>query len=76
MVIMNQPFCLGMDMPHKFLGAESFVFSMLNRVESDLAMTTSSLCCLKLDPSLRKRIADTVMPTSKIKVCICSARLS
>lgn len=40
---------------------------MLSRVETDLAMTTSSLCCLKLDPSLRKRIADTLIPTSKIK---------
>ena len=31
-------------------------------------MSTSSLQCLKLDPGLRKRIADTLVPTSKIKV--------
>ncbi|KAF5338985.1 hypothetical protein D9611_008733 [Ephemerocybe angulata] len=55
------------DLRRLLSGAESFVVSMLSRVEGDLAMTTSSLCCLKLDPNLRKRIAETLMPTSKIK---------
>lgn len=31
-------------------------------------MSTSSLQCLKLEQGLRKRIADTLVPTSKIKV--------
>lgn len=50
------------------LGAESFLFSMLNRLEFDLAMTTSSLNCLKLESALRKRISDTIVPNSKMKV--------
>lgn len=41
--------------------------AMLTRVEGDLAMMTSSLSCLKLDASLRKRVADMLMPASKIK---------
>ena len=49
-------------------GAEPFMYSLLDRLEWDLAMSTSSLHCLKLDPGLRKRIADTLVPTSKIKV--------
>lgn len=32
-------------------------------------MSTSSLHCLKLDPVLRKSVADILVPTSKIKVC-------
>lgn len=31
-------------------------------------MSSSSLHCLRLDPGLRKSIADTLVPTSKIKV--------
>ena len=49
-------------------GAEPFMYSLLGRLEWDLAMSTSSLHCLKLDPGLRKRIADALVPTSKIKV--------
>ena len=31
-------------------------------------MSTSSLHCLKLEPNLRKAIAEALVPTSKIKV--------
>ncbi|TCD70523.1 Vacuolar fusion protein mon1 [Steccherinum ochraceum] len=48
-------------------GAEPFMHSLLNRLEFDLAMSTSSLNCLRLDPSLRKSVADILVPTSKIK---------
>ncbi|KAI0755027.1 trafficking protein Mon1-domain-containing protein [Daedaleopsis nitida] len=48
-------------------GAEPFLFSLLSRLEWDLAMSTSSLHCLKLNPTLRKSIADILVPTSKIK---------
>ncbi|KAF4599518.1 Vacuolar fusion protein mon1 [Pleurotus pulmonarius] len=48
-------------------GAESFLTSILERLQSDVAMNTSSLLCLKLDPSLRKRAADCLIPTSKMK---------
>ena len=53
---------------HRPPGAEPLLYSLLGRLEWDLAMSTSSLQCLKLDPGLRKRIADTLVPTSKIKV--------
>ena len=49
-------------------GAEPFLYSLLSRLEWDLAMSTSSLHCLKLDPALRKAVADILVPTSKIKV--------
>ncbi|KAI0712079.1 trafficking protein Mon1-domain-containing protein [Earliella scabrosa] len=48
-------------------GAEPFLYSLLSRLEWDLAMSTSSLHCLKLDPALRKAVADILVPTSKIK---------
>ncbi len=50
-------------------GTETFLHSMLDRLEFDLAMATSSLHCLRLDPMVRKRVADTLVPTSKVKVC-------
>lgn len=43
--------------------------SLLSRLEYDLAMSTSSLNCLRLDSNLRKSVADVLVPTSKIKVC-------
>ncbi|KAF8158266.1 trafficking protein Mon1-domain-containing protein [Crassisporium funariophilum] len=45
----------------------SFMTSMLWRLESDMAMTMSSLNCLKLEPNLRKRIAESLVPVSKLK---------
>ncbi|KAI8971160.1 trafficking protein Mon1-domain-containing protein [Trametes punicea] len=48
-------------------GAEPFLYSLLARLEWDLAMSTSSLHCLRLDPVLRKSVADVLVPTSKIK---------
>jgi hypothetical protein len=51
-------------------GAEPFMNSLLNRLESDIAMSMSSLHCLKMEPSLRKRIAETLVPNNKVKVSI------
>ncbi|KAG1745888.1 DUF254-domain-containing protein [Suillus paluster] len=48
-------------------GAEPFLFSLLDRMELDLAMATSSLNCLQLDQSLRARVAEALVPTSKMK---------
>lgn len=48
-------------------GSEPFLFSLLGRMELDLAMATSSLNCLQLDQSLRARIAEALVPTSKMK---------
>ncbi|KAG2057890.1 DUF254-domain-containing protein [Suillus hirtellus] len=48
-------------------GSEPFLFSLLGRMELDLAMATSSLNCLQLDQSLRARVAEALVPTSKMK---------
>ncbi|OAX38771.1 DUF254-domain-containing protein [Rhizopogon vinicolor AM-OR11-026] len=48
-------------------GAEPFLFSLLDRIELDFAMATSSLNCLQLDQSLRVRVAEALVPTSKMK---------
>jgi len=55
------------DLRRLLSGAEPFMTAMLERVEGDLAMTMSSLSCLKLDHGLRRRMADVLMPSSKIK---------
>lgn len=62
------------DLRRLLSGAEPFLYSLLGRLEWDMAMSTSSLQCLKLDPVLRKRIADALVPTSKIKVIMLRSR--
>jgi len=49
------------------LGAENFLHLLLNRLQEDIAISTSSLHCLKLEPSLRAKAAQVLVPTSKIK---------
>lgn len=51
------------------IGAETFLTSLIGRLEFDIAINTSSLLCLKLEANLRKRAADALVPTSKMKVC-------
>jgi len=46
---------------------ESFLRSLIKRLQVDLAMTTASLSTLRLDSSLRNRAADVLVPNSKIK---------
>ncbi|KAH7919246.1 DUF254-domain-containing protein [Leucogyrophana mollusca] len=55
------------DLRRLLNGAEPFLFSLLGRMEFDLAIATSSLHCLQLDPSLRARVADSLVPMTKIK---------
>ncbi|KAF8349271.1 trafficking protein Mon1-domain-containing protein [Amanita rubescens] len=55
------------DLRRLLNGAESFLSSLLDRAELDLAMSTSALHCLKLEPPLRKRVAEALVPHSKIK---------
>ncbi|TFK40673.1 trafficking protein Mon1-domain-containing protein [Crucibulum laeve] len=55
------------DLRRLLNGAETFLTSLLERLEVDLAMSTSSLNCLKIDPNLRKRIAEIMVPPSKMK---------
>ena len=54
----------------RFVGAEPLFYSLIDTLEWDLAMGTSSLHCLKLDPSLRRSVGEALVPTSKIKVCL------
>ena len=42
--------------------------TLLRRVEGDMAMNLSSLQFLKLDPSVRSRAAEALVPVSKMKV--------
>ena len=53
---------------HSLKGSEILVHSLLERAENDMAMGTSSLHCLKLDPLVRSRAANHLIPTSKMKV--------
>ncbi|KAK7048518.1 trafficking protein Mon1-domain-containing protein [Favolaschia claudopus] len=55
------------DLRRLLNGAESFLTSMLSRLEFDLAMATSSLHCLRLEASIRKRAGDALVPPSKMK---------
>ncbi|PFH53895.1 hypothetical protein AMATHDRAFT_186512 [Amanita thiersii Skay4041] len=55
------------DLRRLLNGAESFLLSLLKRLEFDFSMTLTSLHCLRLRPSLRKRIADALVPQSKAK---------
>ncbi|KAF9241172.1 trafficking protein Mon1-domain-containing protein [Melanogaster broomeanus] len=55
------------DLRRLLNGAEPFLFSLLKRLELDLAMGTSSLHCLQMDPGLRSRVADTLVPITKLK---------
>ncbi|PCH40110.1 hypothetical protein WOLCODRAFT_23849 [Wolfiporia cocos MD-104 SS10] len=58
---------MNFDLRRLLSGAEPLMHSLLTRIEWDLAMSTSSLHCLKVEPMLRKSIADALVPTSKIK---------
>ncbi|THV03869.1 DUF254-domain-containing protein [Dendrothele bispora CBS 962.96] len=55
------------DLRRLLNGAETFLTAMIGRLEFDLAMSSSSLHCMKLDPVLRKRAAEALVPTSKMK---------
>lgn len=55
------------DLRRLLSGTEPLLHSLLGRLKWDIAMSTSSLHCLKMEPMLRKSIADVLVPTSKIK---------
>lgn len=67
----DQP-CFACQVFHTLIGAEPLFYALLDSLEWDLAMGTSSLHCLKLDPSLRRSIGEALVPTSKIKVRVAS----
>ncbi|KAI0004521.1 vacuolar fusion protein MON1 [Russula compacta] len=55
------------DLGRLLSGSEILLHSLLDRVEDDMAMGTSSLHCLKLDSVVRSRAANHLIPTSKMK---------
>jgi len=55
------------DLRRLLNGAETFLTSMLSRLEFNLAMATSSLHCLRLEASVRKRAGEALVPPSKMK---------
>ncbi|KAJ7195429.1 trafficking protein Mon1-domain-containing protein [Mycena pura] len=55
------------DLRRLLNGAETFLDSLLSRLAFDLAMATSSLHCLRLEAGVRKRVADALVPSSKMK---------
>ncbi|KAF8551678.1 DUF254-domain-containing protein [Imleria badia] len=55
------------DLRRLLNGTDPFLFTLLKRLELDFAMATSSLHCLQLDPSLRSRVADALVPITKMK---------
>ncbi|KAJ7784388.1 vacuolar fusion protein MON1 [Mycena metata] len=55
------------DLRRLLNGAETFLTSLLARLEFDLAMGTSSLHCLRLEAGIRKHAAEALVPPSKMK---------
>ncbi|KAL0069868.1 Vacuolar fusion protein mon1 [Marasmius tenuissimus] len=55
------------DLRRLLSGAETFLNSMIQRLEFDLSISMSSLRCLKLETNLRKRAAECLVPASKMK---------
>jgi len=51
-----------------FSGTEGFLRTLIAKLESDLAITTASLGALRIDPGLRTRVADTLVPTANAKI--------
>ncbi|KAL5482956.1 MON1 [Sanghuangporus weigelae] len=50
------------DLRRLLSGAETFLHSLLARMQCDLAMSTASLLCLSMDPNLRRKIGDALVP--------------
>ncbi|EJC99059.1 DUF254-domain-containing protein, partial [Fomitiporia mediterranea MF3/22] len=57
---------MNFDLRRLLSGAETFLHSLLARMQSDLAMSTSSLLCLAMDQNLRRKIGEALVP-SKMK---------
>ncbi|KDQ62528.1 hypothetical protein JAAARDRAFT_189835 [Jaapia argillacea MUCL 33604] len=55
------------DLRRLLSGAENILSSLLDRLEWDLALSMSSLHCLRLDPTLRSKTAEALVPHSKMK---------
>ncbi|KIK57167.1 hypothetical protein GYMLUDRAFT_61477 [Collybiopsis luxurians FD-317 M1] len=47
-------------------GADTFLTTMISRLQLDLAISMSALRCLRLDPALRNKCAQALVPSGKI----------
>ncbi|KAH7106907.1 DUF254-domain-containing protein [Auriculariales sp. MPI-PUGE-AT-0066] len=56
------------DLRRLLEGTEVFLKLLIGKLESDLAITTASLGALRIDPVLRTKIADTLVPSSSAKI--------
>lgn len=64
------------DLRRHLSGAEVFLHSLITRMQYDLAISMSSLLCLPLEASLRRKIGSILVP-AKMKVCeICCSCIS
>lgn len=57
---------MNFDIRRLLSGAETFLHLLLDRMQSDLAISTSSLLCLPMEAGLRRKIGEMLIP-SKIK---------
>ncbi|KZV70187.1 DUF254-domain-containing protein [Peniophora sp. CONT] len=55
------------DLGRLLTGAENLIHTLLNKIELDMAMNTSSLRCLKVDSALRKKAANALVPVTKMR---------
>lgn len=55
------------------LGTETFMHTLLNRLQTTIALftTLSSLSSLRIDPILRARIGDGLVPNSRTGSLVC-----
>ncbi|KAJ4489371.1 trafficking protein Mon1-domain-containing protein [Lentinula edodes] len=47
-------------------GADTFLTTMITRLQLDLAISMSALRCLRLDPFLRNKLAQALVPSGKV----------
>ena len=59
---------MNFDIRRLLSGAETFLHLLLERMQTDLAISTSSLLCLPMETGLRRKIGEMLIP-SKMKVC-------
>jgi hypothetical protein len=55
------------DLRRLLNGAENVLHTMLSRLETEFAMITSSLHCLRLEPTLRARAGECLLPPNQSK---------
>jgi len=52
----------------RWKGTEGFLFSLISRLEQDFGLTTGSLAAVRLDPTLRAKVGELLVPPKENKV--------